>query len=46
MRNRLIQEYRKEFGCKSTGICWCKVCVRIDQLIQKVIDEVKNQIKL
>ena len=44
-KDRLYEEYRKKFGCKShASICWCDICVNVEKLIKDTIKEVKLNI--
>jgi hypothetical protein len=44
-KSDLHEKYRKEFGCKNIGeVCWCKVCVSIEKIIEETVEQIKNNI--
>jgi len=46
-QRKFIEKYRKDLGCNSTGseICWCKVCVTIEKIIDDTVDHIIEVIK-
>ena len=42
----LIEKYREVFGCKNTGVCWCEVCVGIENIIDDILETIKQKIEL
>jgi hypothetical protein len=44
-KEKIIETYRKELGCKSdSNICWCEVCTNIERIMKATLEEVEKQI--
>ena len=44
-KQELREKYRRDFGCPNMGkVCWCKICLNIENIINDVVEQIKKEI--